>query len=96
MKTNEPSPFDNSIVSVICVVFAVGIPTSLMSGHRGSGNLEIFPPNLLLMLACSVGFGIAGLVFGYRGLVEGRRPIIALIGFGLSLLIFIWPFIPHH
>ena len=94
MKPQQKASPAYSILSVICPACAVGIALLFKAGgHRGSGNLELFPPGIIAVVLSCLGFGVAGVVFGFLGLASGRWPIIALVGLILSGFLFLGPFI---
>jgi len=83
-----------SVLSIVCPVCYIVMSLFIKAqGHRGSGNLELFPPDLLLIVVASLGLGVGGIIFGLVGLTKGRWPLVALAGLILSGLLFIWPFI---
>jgi hypothetical protein len=83
-----------SVLSLACPICSSGIALLFKaSRHGGEGNLEIFPPGLIVVVLSCLGFGITGIVCGMVGLTKRRWPIVALVGLILSGLLLLGLFI---
>jgi len=83
-----------SVLSLISPLCSIAIALYFKANpHQGNGNLEIFSPELLVIVLSCLGFGVVGIVFGLIGLTKGRWPIIAFVGLILSGLLLLGPFI---
>jgi hypothetical protein len=83
-----------SVLSLACPLCVIGIALlDKAIGHRGSGNLELFSPGIIVVVVSCLGFGVAGIWCGFVGLSKGRWPLVALAGLILSGLLFVGPFI---
>jgi hypothetical protein len=85
MESEQKSSPIWSALSLAFPVFSLLIALMVRASSRGgSGNIEIFPAGVALVILSYLGFSIVGIILGIVGLAKGRWPIVAIAGILLS------------